>query len=276
MRKIRYEDLTWPQIQEAAKQNTIIVQPIAAIEQHGPHLPLSTDTCQTNAVAIRAVEMAAKEVPVLLAPTIPWGFSTLQMDLPGDKDRYPGTLSIKTTTLMTLVGELCYCFVRAGFRRIILLNGHGGNYQPLQVAARDIRDVTGAIIAVAPFYTLAPTEEMLPFIEEGTIKHAAEWETSLMLAIDEKNVDKERIVRDPKAVHAVHVKTKYAARDELGGKQFGTKVMFAEKNVDYSINGVVGDPSLATKDKGEKLLEIHARSVKEFIVEFSTWEFGKI
>lgn len=159
------------------------------------------------------------------------------------------------------------------------MNGHGANYQPLQTACRDIRDLTGALVAVANFYTLPDLEEMLKYVDEGTLKHAAEWDTSLLLALDEKNVDNSKIVKDEEMIRAIRVRTKYASRDEMGGRQFAAKVMVAEKNIDFSILGVVGDvgdPTLATKERGEKLVNLHAERLAEVLVDFSTWEYGNM
>ena len=278
MKKVCYDHLTWPEIKEMWDEDKVVVQMIGAIEQHGPHLPLCTDTAPKVEMLRRAVLKASEKVKVFMAPPIPWGYSTLQMDIPGEVDRYPGTLTLSPETIFRLVNELCDGFVRANFRKILLLSCHGGNYQPLQVAARMIRDRHGskALVGVTHFASLPDKEKYLEILEEGTIKHAAEWETSLMLALHEDLVDKSKIKKDQAAINALKVKTRYASRDELGSRQFSAKVMIAEKNVDFSSQGVAGDATLASKEKGERIVDLMVNSLVELLLEFGGWEYGKM
>ncbi len=276
MKKILYRKLTSSEIQERAKKGAMIVLPIGSIEQHG-HLPVDTDALQVEEVAKRAIKIASEKIDILLAPPLYYGYTSITMDLDKPLDKFPGSITLKPETFIEVITEISTCFVRSGFRRILLLNGHGGNYQALQVAARKIRDQTGAVIAVTNYYTLPSTEEMKEAgLEEGTLRHSAEWETSMHLALDEENVDKSKIVKDQKAIDAIKVKTEYFSRDELGGKAFAAKAYFPERNSDYSGQGVVGDATLGSREKGEKFLELHVKKLAEFLLEFSTWEYGKI
>lgn len=276
--KVRYEDMTWPNLKEAAERDAVIVQPVGAIEQHGPHLPVSTDTMQVNNAAYLACEQAAERIPVLLAPTIHWGFSTIQMDMPNkDTDRYPGTLTLTAQLLMDLCIQLSHCFVRAGFKRILFVNGHGGNYQPLMTVSRTIRDLTDAMVGVANYYGLVEVQDMLDVpLQEASIKHAGEWETSLGLHWDPNNISTENIKTEQRAVDAIKVNSGYVSRDELGGKQYSTKAFVAEKNIDFSYEGVVGNPAFGSAEKGKKFADLHVASIVEFLLEFSKWEYGKL
>jgi creatinine amidohydrolase len=278
MKKIFYDHLTWPEIKEMWDDNKVVVQLIGAIEQHGPHLPLCTDIAPKVECARRAITKASEKIKVFMAPPVPWGYSTLQMDIPGEVDRYPGSLTLTPELLMNLVCTLCDGFIRANFRKILLLNCHGGNYQPLQTAARMIRDKHGskALVAVTNYAGLPDTQKLMDILEEKTLKHAAEWETSLVLGTLEELVDKSRIKKDPAAMQAVKVKTRYASRDELGGKAFAAKVMVAEKNVDFSSQGVAGDATLASKEKGDRIVNLMVDSLVDLLLEFSTWEYGKM
>ncbi|MPZ68044.1 MAG: hypothetical protein GEU71_00755 [Actinobacteria bacterium] len=275
---VRYEDMTWPDLKKAAEQDAVIVQPVGAIEQHGPHLPVSTDTMQVNNATFLACAEAAEQIPVLLAPTVHWGFSTIQMDIPNeDKDRYPGTLTLTAQLLMDLCVQLSQCFVRAGFKRILFVNGHGGNYQPLMTVARTIRDLTDAMVGVANYYGLVEVKDMLDVpLEEASIKHAGEWETSLALLWDADNVRMDQIKSEQRAINAIKVNSEYVSRDELGGKQYSTKAFVAEKNIDFSFEGVVGNPAQGSAEKGQKFADLHVASIVEFLLEFKKWEYGKL
>ncbi len=275
--RLRYEDMTWPQLAEAAKQDPVLVQPIGAIEQHGPHLAVKTDTMQVHAIAQMASERAAEQIPLLLLPTIHWGFSTIQMDMPeSDHDRFPGTITLTADIMMRLCSEIAQSLSRARFRHLVFLNGHGGNYQPLMTAARTIRDQTGLVVAVTNYWTFPDDALIKSIIEEGTIRHAAEWETSMHMALDDDTVDYKALKTDEKAQNAIKVNTGFANRDELGGKMYAAKVFFAEKNVDFSSLGVVGNPTLASREKGDRLIKHYVEAISRFMVEFKSWEYGAI
>ena len=276
MKKIHYGKLTSFDIEARDKKNTMIVLPIGSIEQHG-HLPVDTDALQVETIAERAVKIASEKINILVAPIQSYGYTSITMDLDQPQDKFPGSITLSAETFIHVVTEIAGCFVRAGFRRILLLNGHGGNYQLLQVAARKIRDLTGAVVAVVNYWTLPSPEEMKEAgLEEGTLRHSAEWETSMHLALDEENVDRNKIGKDKTALEAIKVKTEYFSRDELGGRAFAAKSYFPERNSDYSGHGVVGNAALGTRRKGENFIELHIKKLVDFLLEYAHWEYGKI
>lgn len=275
--RVLYEDLTWRDVKDMWDEDKIIIQTVGAIEQHGTHLPFNTDDIRVILAAKAGAAIAQSHgVKAFVAPPIHVGFSTLQMDLPGDVDRYPGTLTFSAETLMRVVLELGECFARANFKRLLLLNGHGGNWQPLQTVARTIRDKTGIIVAVANVLRLPAPGKLEGLLKEQQVKHAGEYETATILAIDENLVRMDKVKKDQAAIDAIKVKSPFVSRDELGGKQFSKPVMLAERNVDFSSEGVVGDPSPATKEQGEKIMKVLNESVAAFLEDFITWEYGKV
>jgi creatinine amidohydrolase len=277
MKNYHYAKMTYYDIENMDKDNTLIVLPIGSIEQHGRHIPVDTDALQVATVAEKAVRIASEKVNILLAPIQSYGYASITMNLDQPADKYPGSITLSVETFINVITEITNSFVRAGFKRILLLNGHGGNYQLLQVAARKIRDLSGAIVAVVNYWTLPSAEEMKEAgLEEGTLRHSAEWETSMHLAIDEEHVVKSRIVADPTAIAAIKVKTEYFSRDELGGKAFAAKAYFPERNGDYSGHGVVGNAALGSREKGERFLELHVKKLVAFLQEYAKWEYGKI
>lgn len=275
MKKIFYDQLTWPEIKEMWDDNKkVIVQTIGSTEQHGPHLPLCTDHYRTLEVVRRAVLKASEKIKVFIAPPIPWGYVKSQMDIPGEVDRHPGTISISPELIIRLLNELCDGFIRANFRKILIVNGHGENVPPIQTAAYMIGDRHGsnALIAVgnaSQFGDQQKIQDLL--VEKGPmgsgLQHASERETSMALALTEDLVDKSRIKKHPAALEIAKVKT----------RKFGGKVMVVETGKDLGTGGVgvMGDPTLATKEQGEKLVEIYVDGVAQLLIEFSTWEYGK-
>lgn len=164
----RLGGLTWPELDRPAA-DLVLAVPLGATEQHGPHLPLDTDTRVARALVAR---LAAARTDVLVAPALPYGSS-------GEHERFPGTLSIGQEALEHLVVEL----VRSATRwvgRVVLVSGHGGNERPLRAAERRLREEGRAVLAWTP---------RLP----ATDAHAGRTETSLLLALAPDEVRPERL-----------------------------------------------------------------------------------
>ncbi|MEV0292129.1 mycofactocin biosynthesis peptidyl-dipeptidase MftE [Nocardia sp. NPDC050710] len=160
-------DITWPEAGERAGAGVILAVPLGATEQHGPHLPLSTDT--DIAVALCA-GLAARRPDVLVAPAVPYGSS-------GEHAGFPGTLSIGQAALELLLVELCRS-ATATFERILLVSGHGGNLEPLRRAEALLRTESRDVRGYLPHYPGDP--------------HAGRAETGLMLALRPELVRAER------------------------------------------------------------------------------------
>src|SRR5689334_19800373 len=115
----------------ARAAETLLVWPVGALEQHGPHLPVGTDDYQVEALTRAAAKQAGEKIPVLVAPTLPFGSS--QHHVP-----FGGTMSIGTETYYRLLCELAESLIRGGYRKIFIVNGHGGNHELVQLASRDL------------------------------------------------------------------------------------------------------------------------------------------
>lgn len=189
---MRFAELTAPEIRRLDRDGTLVVAPIAACEQHGDHLPVITDTILCGAVA-DGVEAALAD-RVLLLPVLWLGAS--EHHLP-----FGGTLTATLPTYETLLTELLAPLLQDGFRRILLLNGHGGNIDPLHVALRRLDlDFPKAILTGAAYWELAEPE--LAALCEGprkTVGHACEIETSMMLHLRPDLVRRDAIRDDPSA-----------------------------------------------------------------------------
>lgn len=250
-------ELTWPEAEVAARQGAVVVIPMGAHEQHGHHLPLGTDSMLVTAVARAAVERARARAAVYYTPTVWLGFSPHHMD-------FPGTVSLSVGTYLAVVAEACRSLWQHGFRRLVLINGHGGNVSPLRTMVVDLRTREGIRIALLSYWDLAAAYiASWRRSEVGGINHACEMETSLMLHLRGDLVHMDRAVR-----HVPPPASSYLAGDLVvpGRVTVGSRVR------DRSETGVMGDPTVATGERGRDLFEAMVAEVARFIEEVATWE----
>jgi creatinine amidohydrolase len=221
------------------KANTVVVQPLAAIEQHGPHLPIAVDTAIVCGVLGRALEKLDPTVPCYCLPPLCYGKSNEHAD-------FPGTISLSTETLLATLAEVAESLHRSGFRKLAFVNGHGGQPQVVELAARDARERHRDLSVFPLFVWRVPhcAAEQFPAKEMELGIHAGAAETALLLALLPDHVRSDR----------------FAAEYPSGLPQDGLLSMegalpFAWMTRDLSRSGVLGDPTLATPEKGERLLD---------------------
>ncbi|MDA0659920.1 MAG: creatininase family protein [Planctomycetota bacterium] len=185
-RPLLLADQTRTMARERAAE-TLLVWPVGAIEQHGPHLPVGTDTFTVEHVTLRAAEQAACAIPVTVAPTLSFGSS--QHHLP-----FGGTMSLESETYYRVMTNLCESLIISGYRQIFLVNGHGGNHELLQLVARDLALKHQASLAAASYWTVA--WDALVKLEAHVAcrfpGHAGAFESSVMLAL------RPDLVREPR------------------------------------------------------------------------------
>lgn len=249
------ENLTWPEVKRLKPAAKIIVLPLGSFEQHGPHLPLTTDTDIVTAVA-RSVE-AARQRKILCLPTLWPGHSTHHLF-------FPGTLSVSQMPYIQMVIELCGSIVNFGAKKVLLLNGHGGNDVPLRAALRELKSKYPKVRFVfASYWSLAA--ETLRRVREsgmGGLGHACEMETSIMLHLCPERVKMRLAKRDgPKHTDP------YRKSDML----YGRPVYFVNEFHEVTKNGTVGHPESATAEKGRRFLDGIVRDVTAFVDEFARW-----
>lgn len=248
-RKVQLERMTHPEVKEAVKEsNGIVVIPVGATEQHGPHLPLDTDTAGT----VEPVLRAAKETHVVVAPTIPWGNSMQNMS-------FPGTISLKPSTLMELIKDVCKSLIRHGFDKIVIVNGHGGNVSPINDAAEEIKYETGAFICQVKCWELdgVPAPPGAPPYDG----HGGSKETSFMLYLRPEDVDATKYVDSHPKVEL----TKYGCvwSPQYWPYTSAVAIMLdAKECVEY---GHFGNPKFASKERGRKVIEAWSKALAEFL-----------
>lgn len=231
--------LSWPQVAGIAdKANTLIVQPIGAIEQHGPHLPLVVDAAIATAVVGQALGKLDPAIPAYGLPPLYYGKSN-------EHWRFPGTITLSAQTLMAVLMEMAEGIYRAGFRKLVLVNGHGGQPQVLEIVARDLRQQHDDFM-VFPMFVWGAPHCALDLVGEQEYSegiHAGDVETSVMLSLLSEFVEMAKAVREfPKAFPAESLLS-------LEGR-----LPMAWMMDDLSRSGVVGDATAATAVKGEQIL----------------------
>src|SRR5438876_7086261 len=178
--KIYYDELTWPEINEAATAQKTVLLPIGSTEQHGHHLPLDTDNFLARSICRRAAERAPREI--LVMPTIPYGYNEHALD-------FPGTVHVAYDHFIAYCLDVCKSVAYAGFARIVLVDGHGSNEHLCEFIARRATLETDALVASTMWTNLAV--EAFNRIREsgpGGAAHACELETSAYLYLAESRV----------------------------------------------------------------------------------------
>ncbi len=248
-------NLTWPEVKKLKVATKIVVLPLGSFEQHGPHLPLTTDTDLVTAVA-HGVEQKRPQ-KILCLPALWPGHSTHHL-------AFPGTLSVSQMPYIQLVIELCRSTVAMGAKKVFLLNGHGGNDVPLRAALRELKTEFPKVRFVfASYWTLAAASiKQVRESELGGLGHACEMETSLMLHLHPERV-KLKLARrgGPKHTDAYRKADMFYARP----------VYFVNEFDEVSKSGTVGHPELATAEKGREFLTRIVDDVTAFVDEFAKW-----
>jgi creatinine amidohydrolase len=249
-----YGEMTWPEIKEAAAQNRVAVVPVATVEDHGLHLPIDTDVRLCWAACDRAVAQIPDRA--ILIPMINHGYSPHHMD-------FPGPITIGWDTFIKYMLDVCKSLVSHGFRRILIVNGHGSNTPFIDITARLTVVETGACAAAINYWNAPGVHEVAESLREsdkiGGMNHACEFETSIYLALRPDLVDMSKAVRE-----LGHHPTKNYWTDLVGGD--GPLAMMEHWSA-LSQSGVMGDPTKASAEKGEKLLNAAAAGLIEIIDE---------
>lgn len=265
---VHLTDLTWPEVAEAVREGAVVVVPVGATEQHGRHLPLEVDWRLAGAVAEEAARLAREQgVPVLVTPPLWTGYSPHHMD-------FAGSITLDASVFLGLVGCVVRSLWHHGFRKILLLNGHGGNIHLLRSAVMQLRFEHGVRAAVANYWDLA-ADEIARWRQSapGGINHACEMETSLMLSVRPELVRRQAstggVVVEPAAFRP---HSPYLSGDLVRGAPVTTAFSFAE----LTGPGHLGDAQLASAERGAELRAVIAARVADFLKDFHRWDWDRI
>jgi creatinine amidohydrolase len=229
--------------------DALVVLPLGATEQHGPHLPSGTDTFAVESIAREASEVAAGQIPVVLAPALPFGSSAHHLV-------YGATLSLTTETYYKVLRDLLESLLQSRFTKIFLLNGHGGNHELAQLAARDVALRHPAQIAAGSYWTIAWDALTAAGVHENRRLpgHAGDFETSIVLSLRPELVSTARPHRDD-----------FASSDP---RRFEAPWRHEKHGFWTGIEGFTDSPDRADGDKGTEYRRIVVRAVADAFLEF--------
>jgi creatinine amidohydrolase len=240
--------LTWKQIDALDKANTLLVLPTAAIEQHGHHLPIATDTLINNLLLGQALKLVPADASIYALPPVCYGKSNEHIG-------FCGTMTLSASTYMAVLRDLGASIKASGFHKVVLYNSHGGNAALNDVMARDLRAEFGLRTFQMGAGGLAKPDGLSPQ-EAAYGFHANEFETAVLLAAT------------PELVHTSEYTVNYIAditKPSLLKPEFAPAT-FAWLTRDIAPSGVMGDPRPATAENGARWIENAAKSVAEILL----------
>jgi creatinine amidohydrolase len=254
-------EMTWKDIAGADTERWIAVLPLAAVEQHGPHLPLGVDSFIAEAYLARAREMLPGHLPVTFLPVQGVGISTEHL-------AYAGTLTFSTQTAIAGWTELGESVARAGLRKLVLVTSHGGNVAAMELVARDLRARFGMLAVTVGWHRFGYPDGVFSGEEKKHGIHAGDIETSLMLAAKAETVQMNKAVRGPPETIAMAQEFKWLGAYRPAG--------FAWMTQDLNPTGAVGDATLAKPDKGEAALAQGAKAFVELLREIDRFDLKRL
>ncbi|MBO9609914.1 MAG: creatininase family protein [Paenibacillaceae bacterium] len=247
-RSIFFHHYTRAEISEMAGQGAAVVVPLAATEQHGDHLPVYTDSFICDHIVRRSVDSASASVPIVMAPLVSIGCSQHHLS-------FGGTISFPSATYLLMLGDIAESLVRCGFRKIIFVNGHGGNHALMNQAAQDLAVRHPVWTAAASYWNVAKSALVDAGAKEvGKVPgHAGGFETSLIMALVPELVKRERIA----LTHREHMRSTYS---ESG-------IFIAKHGELTGIDGFTDAAGAADAAKGVSYLQTIVESVSRWLID---------
>jgi creatinine amidohydrolase len=245
--------LTWMEIRDLEKRNAALVLPVGAIEQHGPHLPVVTDLLLAERFLDLALERLPDTVNIWRLPALSFGKSN-------EHSGYPGTFTLSASTLLSAVRDLAKAALESGFRRLVLLNSHGGNRAALDLIARDIRAEFGLMVFSVFPPALAPDPLETSDAEKKFGIHAGDWETSVMLALAPELVKMDLANSSFPSFGAEHLTLTTS----------GASVAWLTR--DWNATGTWGDATLASAERGRARIVPVVAKLAQVLREIASFE----
>jgi creatinine amidohydrolase len=245
-------EMSWPEFKGIIKRNVVIIWPMGPIEEHGPHLPFGVDYFCAEEVAKRTAEILGKKsFEVIIIPTLPYTVSV-------DGMAFPGNITLKCETLVSIIRDVCESLASHGVRNIVILCHHlePENTQCINKAIQDIKRIRDIkIISIFPIIWERILPQMQKIVETDLEYdlHAGEWETSQILFLRPELIKrKEWLKTKPVAIKLMEEKAK--------GKLF--------KDIAGATQGYFGNPLKASREKGERIFQLMAKVAADVIIEF--------
>jgi creatinine amidohydrolase len=256
-----WTDIHWPDIDAAEASRWIAVLPLAATEQHGPHLPLATDVMIAQAYLARVRELLPADLPVTFLPVQPVGISTEHID-------FPGTLTLTPTTALAQWMELGENAARAGVKKLVMVTSHGGNSAAMSLVAQELRASRGLLVVTTSWSRFGTPPGLFPEEELRHGIHGGAVETSIMLARFADDVRKENLAYFRPLSIDMEKRYRWLSTQR--------PAPFAWQTQDLHPSGAVGDARLATAEKGEQLLTHGARAFCELLADVDNFDMKQL
>jgi len=254
MPEVEWRKLRADQLREQAQRDAVIIVPVAALEQHGPHLPVEVDSLLGEHVALRTARKAVADgTPTLVLPVLWTGISEHHMS-------FGGTVTLDFAAFSALVEGVVCSVLRHGFRRIVLLNAHGGNENALRTITDDLTPKLGVPIVQFTYWYAAAVPIAKILETQGGLQHACEAETSMMMAVRPELVATDRI---PLAKS----NSTPDVGDVAGGGVYRWRTIGSRSG-----SGVIGNPEAASAEKGERLFEAISDALAKKLCNAELWQ----
>lgn len=256
-----WSDYTSEAFSRLEREKLIAVLPVGATEQHGPHLPMSTDTATIDGMVAATLLRLPDDSPALFLPTVAYGKSN-------EHSCYPGTLTVSAATLISLWMEIGACVAKSGARKFVMFNSHGGQMSVMDIVARDLREQYGLMAVAANWYTLGLPHGLFDEREMKHGIHAGDLETSIMMELTPDHV------RADKAKNFTSF-TETLARDN----QFlsiSPSGKLGWQMHDINPEGAAGNASLARADKGRAVIDFVASRFVELLQEIDRFDMKNL
>jgi creatinine amidohydrolase len=242
--EVEWSRLKAHELRDLAKRDGIVLVPIGATEQHGPHLPVMVDYRLATEVCHRAARLVVKTDPIAVTPTLPFGMSEHHMPL-------GGTITLDFPTMLSTFRCVVRSLTQHGFKRIFILNGHGGNTTPLDVIVTELTIEFKIPLAYATYWGIGEKRIAALLDRQKALLHACEAETSMIMALAPELVDSDSLSQ----MHGPYIP---GGSSIAGVNPAAVRWRYIPTR---SPNGVIGDAATASAEKGEKLLDAIAEEL---------------
>lgn len=244
--------MTWPEVEELLKETDIALVPVGSTEQHGPALPIDNDAYIATELTLLLAEKIWSKQKVVVAPTITYGYSPHHMD-------FKGTITINESTLANVIIDVCKSLEHHGFKKIILVNGHGGNETAISNALHAMQGVVDAKIFVVDWWGMGAMK--IKEVATPPVYHACDMETSLAWHLGQRVLDDKRIDEPGKSIVPGFIVPDMLAPPPRASTSYVMK--------DITDSGVVGYSTKATKEKGKLVADVVLENLEEFILKIA-------
>ncbi len=255
-KEVLWANMRRPELQELSEKGAIVIVPLGSTEQHGPHMPTGTDSQITTAICQEVARKVVKDIPITVLPTFPVGDSKHHMD-------FCGSLTLQPQTFLNATYEICQSVIQHGFKKFIIVNGHGGNVPISNLLASQIGKNYEVVAIACNYWDVALSsergKELKGIFEEGTRavpSHAGEFETSMQMFLNAQ------------LVNSTYKNLPLVKRKRETPE--GTFLYIFWKR--ESKEGYFGDPSLASKEKGRKSFNLIVESLSRLFLEVASWK----